>query len=184
MAAFGNVYKISPRLFDTWLDLLRRIPSAVLWLTDDNPVATKNLRQYAAQAQADLSRLIFSPRVAHDAFRACLTLADVFLDTYPYNCGSTANDVIEAQVPLVTLSGRTLVSRMGGSILKSLNRPELIASSLEDYADRVVQLYTGELKFDHYVPKPPEVRHVLVRSLEAGLTTMACEAGLAQPDYC
>lgn len=183
MAAFGNVYKITPRLFDTWLDLLRRIPKAVLWLTDDNPVATKNLRQVAADAHADLSRIIFSPRVAHDEFRAYLTLAHVFLDTYPYNCGSTANDVIQAQVPLVTVSGRTLVSRMGGSILKSMNRPELIATSLEDYADRVVQLYTGALEFDHYTPKPPEARHDLVRSMEAGLRALACEAGLLQPDF-
>jgi predicted O-linked N-acetylglucosamine transferase (SPINDLY family) len=115
MASFGNIYKINEALFKTWLEILREVPQATLWLINDNSLATHNLRRYAQQSGIDPARIVFTPRVAHEEFRGQLRLADVFLDTFPYNCGSTTNDVIEAGTPMVTLSGNSMVSRMGGS---------------------------------------------------------------------
>jgi hypothetical protein len=69
-----------------------------------------------------------------------LRLADVFLDTFPYNCGSTTNDVVQAGVPIITVSGKTLVSRMGGSILKSLGLSQLIATNLSEYKTKIAEL--------------------------------------------
>lgn len=177
MAAFGNSYKINPELFNRWLAILKRLPNAVLWLIDDNPAATKNLREYASLANADLSRIIFSPRTSYAEYRASLRLANVFLDTYPYNCGSTTNDVIQAQIPIVTVGGDTMVSRMGTSVLQALNMPELITASLDDYENRVVQLAMGEIRISKEAFSPEKVLQAtkqMVRSLEIGLLKL-CE---------
>jgi predicted O-linked N-acetylglucosamine transferase (SPINDLY family) len=141
MAAFGNVYKITPEMFSTWMELLNEIPRAVLWIIDDNPITTANLKAHAVAANADLKRIQFTPRTTHIEYKAKLRLADVFLDTFPYNCGSTTNDVVQAGVPIVTMSGRTLVSRMGGSILQATSRSvELIANSNSDYKAKIKAL--------------------------------------------
>ena len=172
MASFGNTYKLNQTLFDTWLDLLREIPQAVLWLMDDNPDTTRHLRQHALAKGVSTERMVFSPRVSHEQFKAQLSLADVFLDTYPYNCGSTSKDVIDAGVPLVTLRGRTQVARMGASMLRSLGLNELIAHDWATYQDTVKRLASGELKVDVRAQAQthlPLAIPRLVRSLERGL---------------
>ncbi len=182
MAAFGNSYKINPELFDRWLSILERLPNAVLWLIDDNSAATKNLRDYASRANADLSRIIFSPRTSYAEYRASLRLANVFLDTYPYNCGSTTNDVIQAQIPIVTVGGDTMVSRMGTSVLQALNVPELITSNLDEYENRVVQLANGEITISKGIFNPDKVLEATrraVRSLESGLLDLCKQRGYA-----
>ena len=140
MAAFGNVYKITPEMFSTWMGLLKDIPNSILWIIDDNPTTTKNLKTQAALAKADISRIQFTPRSAHLEYKAKLKLADVFLDTFPYNCGSTTNDVLNAGVPIVTISGKSLVSRMGGSILKAIKMESLICKNMIEYSEKVISL--------------------------------------------
>lgn len=141
MGAFGNVYKITPEMFASWMRLLQRMPDAVLWLIDDNTETTANLRAHARRAGVDPRRLVFASRCDHAHFCARLRLADVYLDTYPYNCGSTSRDVINAGVPLVSLYGQTMVSRMGLSILQSVGCAHLATSSLADYEDKVLEVY-------------------------------------------
>jgi predicted O-linked N-acetylglucosamine transferase (SPINDLY family) len=133
MGAFGNVYKITPEMFAVWMKLLKEIPDSVLWLIDDNPTTTENLKNHAKKANADLSRINFSTRTVHKEFCARLKLCDVYLDTYPYNCGSTTNDVVKAGVPLVTLRGDTMVSRMGLSVQKMTGQLIKVADSHEEY---------------------------------------------------
>ncbi len=140
MAAFGNTYKITPEMFATWMRLMRRMPDAVLWLIDDNQASTASLRAQATAQGVQASRLIFTPRTPHPEFCARLKLADVYLDTYPYNCGSTTNDVIHAGVPLVTLYGKTLVSRMGLSVMSALDAASNATRSHVEYEDKVVEL--------------------------------------------
>jgi predicted O-linked N-acetylglucosamine transferase (SPINDLY family) len=142
MAAFGNVYKITPEMFGTWMEILKEIPHSVLWLIDDNSTTTANLRAHAKAAKADLSRIVFTPRAVHAEYKAKLKMADVFLDTFPYNCGSTTNDVIQAGIPIVTMSGRSMVSRMGGSILNSINRSDLICDSFDSYIKTIKKIAT------------------------------------------
>jgi predicted O-linked N-acetylglucosamine transferase (SPINDLY family) len=154
MAAFGNVYKITPDMFATWMELLKEIPKAVLWIIDDNPTTTANLKAHAFTANADLNRIQFTPRATHIEYRAKLRLADVFLDTFPYNCGSTTNDVVQAGVPIVTMSGRTLVSRMGGSILQATGKSvDLIANSYGDYIAKIKTLSEVAKSTNYYPSK-------------------------------
>jgi predicted O-linked N-acetylglucosamine transferase (SPINDLY family) len=178
MASFGNVYKINETLFTTWLELLREKPGSVLWLIDDNTQTTQNLRAYAAQAGVDASRIIFSPRTGYDDYRAKLRLIDVFLDTFPYNCGSTANDVIEAGIPMVTCSGKTLVSRMGGSILSALGQSHLIANSLPEYKQLVLAVARGDATALHTPASKERIHEICkstVQSFEEGLSTLLAQ---------
>jgi predicted O-linked N-acetylglucosamine transferase (SPINDLY family) len=140
MASFGNTYKITPEMFATWMRLLHRLPNAVLWLIDDNEASTANLSARAAEAGVDVSRIHFSPRTTHSEFCGRLKLADVFLDTYPYNCGSTSNDVLNSGIPLITISGRTLVSRMGRSFLLRAEADDCLTRNYEEYFNKIVEL--------------------------------------------
>jgi predicted O-linked N-acetylglucosamine transferase (SPINDLY family) len=172
MAAFGNIYKMNEELFDAWLLLVKDIPDAVLWLIDDNELATKNLKLYAQSRSVGEDKIKFTPRVSPAQFRQQLKLADVFLDTYPYNCGSTSNDVIAAGTPLVTLSGRTMVSRMGGSILQALGMSEWIATTYSQYQEVVIKLALRKHNESLRYNKDTEIKACLlrmVRSLERGL---------------
>jgi predicted O-linked N-acetylglucosamine transferase (SPINDLY family) len=140
LACFNNIYKITPEQLASWLRILQRADRAVLWLLDDNQWATAALRGHVTAAGLDPKRLIFSARSTHAEYREKLTLADIYLDTYPYNAGSTARDVLDAGVPIVTLSGRTPVSRMAGGLLHAAGLDELIATSWDTYEALVVQL--------------------------------------------
>jgi len=140
LASFNNIYKITPGVFACWLRILHRCGRAVLWLLDDNPWATAALRAHAASAGLDPARIVFSSRSTHAEFREKLTLADLYLDTYPYNAGSTARDVLDAQVPLVTLAGRTPVARMAGALLHAAGLDALVTTSLEAYEELAVGL--------------------------------------------
>lgn len=175
MAAFGNSYKLNPTLFSHWMNILRRAPNAVLWLIDDNATARENLVDQACRAGADLSRIHFSARTSHAEYRAYLTVADLFLDTYPYNCGSTTNDVLQAGLPVLTVSGRTMVSRMGGSLLHALNLGGMVAHDLAQYEDMAVAFATGERQPDKIKLDPALTRAMnlkLARSVERGLLSL------------
>ena len=164
MGAFGNVYKITPEMFDCWMRLLKRIPDAVLWLIDDNPTTTANLKNYARAAKADLTRIVFSPRTPHKEFCARLKLCNVFLDTYPYNCGSTTNDVIRAGVPLVTMYGSTMVSRMGLSICLSIDNSGYPSASIDEYYNNVVKSSKDFTEEDFIKHKTLNEKNLLYRN--------------------
>jgi predicted O-linked N-acetylglucosamine transferase (SPINDLY family) len=140
MAAFGNVYKINADMFTVWCNILKRVDQAVLWLVDDNSATTRELKQQARLRGIADEKIVFSPRAALSEYRSRIKVADVFLDNYPYNCGSTAADVISCGVPIVTMYGRTMISRMGLSILSSLGLKELVTDHHQAYEDKVVQL--------------------------------------------
>ena len=140
LACFNNVYKFTPELFSCWMRILHRCSQAVLWLLDDNPWATASLRGHAAAAGVGPGRIVYAGRCGHREYRERLALADLYLDTYPYNAGSTARDVLDASVPLVTRSGRTAVSRMAGGMLHAAGMDELITTNARDYEELIVKL--------------------------------------------
>ncbi|MCQ2996232.1 tetratricopeptide repeat protein [Pseudomonas syringae] len=140
--SFNNNYKFNEEVFDCWMRILTRAPESVLWLLADNPWAQKNLCERAQQQGVDPARLLFAPRVAPPEYLARYTAADLFLDAYPFNAGTTANDALWMGLPVLTRSGRTFASRMAGSLLTALELPELITTTLGDYEERAVQLAT------------------------------------------
>lgn len=139
---FSNPYKISEAMFDAWMDILIRAGEAVLWLLEDNPWATANMRARAAARGLAGDRLLFAQRTGPDHYRARMALADLFLDTNPYNAGTIASDALRVGLPLLTLPGETFASRMAGSLLRAMGLPDLIAQDRADYIDKAVRLAT------------------------------------------
>ena len=138
--AFNNAYKITPPVFDLWMGLLRDVEGSVLWLLGDNPGAIRNLAREAEARGIPARRLIFAHRVAPDEHLARFGLADLFLDTLPYNAHTTASDALWAGVPVVTCTGDAFASRVAASLLKAAGFPELITGSLEDYGALALKL--------------------------------------------
>lgn len=137
---FNNPYKIRPELFDVWMRLLRQVPGSVLWLPAFNELCCENLRREAALRGVDAKRLVFAPIVSFDAHSQRLPAADLFLDTYPYSAGATANQTLGCGVPLLTMVGECYVSRMAGSMLHALDADELIVDSMQAYEARALAL--------------------------------------------
>ena len=141
--SFNNNYKFNEEVFDCWMRILRRVPDSLLWLLADNPWAQANLCARAQDQGIDPARLLFAPRVAPPDYLARYTTADLFLDAYPFNAGTTANDALWMGLPVLTRSGRTFASRMAGSLLTALELPELITRSVDEYEERAVLLATN-----------------------------------------
>jgi predicted O-linked N-acetylglucosamine transferase (SPINDLY family) len=133
LCCFNQSYKFSPEVFDSWCRLLRELPHSVLWVLEWNATVLANLKREAAARGVDPARLIGSPRVGSDAHLDRLALADLFLDTWPYNAHTTASDALWAGVPVVSLVGETFASRVGASLLSAVGLPELACPDLATY---------------------------------------------------
>lgn len=140
LCAFNNTYKLKPDLFAVWMRLLNAVPNSVLWFADDNAHVQNNLRAEAAKHGVAPERLVFSPRIRYADHLARLTRADLFLDTLPFNAGTTASDALWAGVPLLTCSGEAFAARMAGSLLHAIGLPELVTDSLEGYERQALNL--------------------------------------------
>ena len=137
---FNNNYKITPNMFDVWARLLKKIDNSVLWLIDGNSEATENLKKEAKIRNIDVSRLIFAKRMKLEDHLARHKNADLFLDTLPYNAHTTASDSLWAGLPVLTCLGKAFPGRVAASLLKSLNLPELITYSENEYISKAEEL--------------------------------------------
>jgi protein O-GlcNAc transferase len=131
--AFNQSFKITEFIFKAWLTLLKKYPKTILWLTYSNTWATNHLRDYADKHGVDSKRVIFATRVPNDEHIARHALADIYLDTLPYNAHTSASDALSMNLPIVTLKGNTFASRVAGSLLHSLNLDELITENIKSY---------------------------------------------------
>jgi protein O-GlcNAc transferase len=131
--SFNNSYKITPDCFDSWMRLLRQIDGSVLWLLGRESSLENNLRKEAETRGVSADRLIFAHRKPYANYLAQYRLADLFLDTFAFNAGTTASDALWAGLPIVTCPGKSFASRMAGSLLVAVGLPELIAETVQDY---------------------------------------------------
>jgi protein O-GlcNAc transferase len=139
--AFTAAYKINPPMFGIWMRLLAQAPGSVLWLRTMGPEARANLRREAERRGVSPERLIFAPHVANmGEHLARQSLADLYLDTLPYNAHSTACDALWAGVPVLTCAGQGLAARAAASALTAAGLTELITESAREYEDLALQL--------------------------------------------
>jgi predicted O-linked N-acetylglucosamine transferase (SPINDLY family) len=140
--SFNNAYKITPRIFDVWMRLLHAVPGSVLWLFMRDELAKDNLRGEAERRGIAAERLIFAPHLKLPDHLARQRLADLFLDTLPYNAHTTAVHALWSGVPVITCLGTTFAGRVAASLLAAIGMPELIAPSLEAYEKLALALAT------------------------------------------
>ena len=138
---FNNAYKITPSTFDGWMRILKQVEGSVLWLSENNPAATINLRREAARRGVDAQRLVFAlklPLLADHLARQ--RAADLFIDTLPFNAHTTASDALWAGLPVLTCAGESFASRVASSLLSAIELPELITTTQEAYEALAVSL--------------------------------------------
>jgi predicted O-linked N-acetylglucosamine transferase (SPINDLY family) len=140
--AFNNNYKITPEVFESWMRILRRVPHGVLWLLEDNKWSRENLTRAAMAHGVEPSRLHFTGRIDPKDYLARFTVADLFLDTHPYGAGTTGNDALWAGLPVLTMPGRTYVSRMAGAVLKALQMDTYVTPDAHAYEAKAVEIAT------------------------------------------
>jgi predicted O-linked N-acetylglucosamine transferase (SPINDLY family) len=140
MCAFNHTYKIGPQAFDTWCRVMQRVPRAVLWLKETNRQLHDNIRREAVARGVAPERIVFAPVVTYDAHFSRLALADVFVDTWPYNAHTTAADALWAGVPVLTLPGESFASRVAASVLAAVGLEGLAMGSIDDYESALVTM--------------------------------------------
>ena len=138
--SLNNNYKYTPEVFACWMRILQRCPHSVLWLLSDNSWAEQNIRAQAAAQGVDAGRIVFAGRVAPENYLARYACADLFLDTFPFNAGTTANDALWMGLPILTCTGRSFAARMAGALLHAAELDELITYNLQDYETQAVRL--------------------------------------------
>ncbi len=154
---FSQSFKIQPETFEAWVRIVQGIPNSVLWLAQGPNGFEQNLRAQWEKAGLPAQRLIVSPRMPVDQHLARIGLADLFIDTFPYSSGATANDVLWSGVPLLALTGTTMVSRMAGSLLHAIGLPELVATNHAEYVSKAI----------HYATHPEELASLRSRLARA-----------------
>jgi predicted O-linked N-acetylglucosamine transferase (SPINDLY family) len=137
---FNNAWKLDPRMFSVWMDLLAELPDAVFWLLAFNPAIVVNLRREAAARGIDPQRLVFAEHMPNERHLLRYRLADLFTDTLCYNAHTTAIDALREATPVLTMPGETTQSRVGASLLTAVQMPELICADLDDYKRKALEL--------------------------------------------
>jgi predicted O-linked N-acetylglucosamine transferase (SPINDLY family) len=160
--------KINPIIFDTWLEILKEVKGSVLWLMTPNETAQKNLINYAYLRGVNKERIIFSQRKIVPSenekqrvneYITSYKLADLFLDTWPYNAGTTAVDALRAGLPIITRKGSSFVSRLASSALYSIDVTELITNSIEEYKTKAIELA-------HNMDKYNKIKNKIEKNIE------------------
>ncbi|HUE63760.1 MAG TPA: tetratricopeptide repeat protein [Rhizomicrobium sp.] len=144
---FNHNWKITPPLFDIWMRLLKRIPGSILWLLEGNASIRDNLRKQAAVRGVEPERLIFAARTTPEQHLARQQLADLFLDTLPYNAHTTASDALWVGLPLITTPGQSFPARVAASILTAAGLAELVTNSLDAYEALALKLAGDPVAF-------------------------------------
>lgn len=160
---FNNSYKITPSVFKSWMKILQGVNGSVLWVFESNKSSVKNLKDAAVKHGVSKDRLIFASHMSVEKHLNRIRLADLFLDTLPYNAHTMGSDTLRMGIPLLTCMGETLASRVGASLLFSLNLPEMVTNTLEEYVSVAIRLATNQqeiLKIKHKLS-----RNVLSSSL-------------------
>jgi predicted O-linked N-acetylglucosamine transferase (SPINDLY family) len=139
---FNNNFKIAPEIFDVWMRLMGRVEGSVLWLFADNAIAARNLKIEAEARGVNPERLVFASRMPLPEHLARHRLADLFLDTLPYNAHTTTSDALWAGLPVLTCIGGTFAGRVSASLLRATGLPELVTENLADYESLALRLAT------------------------------------------
>jgi predicted O-linked N-acetylglucosamine transferase (SPINDLY family) len=145
-SCFNSNFKITPAVFSVWMQVLRQVQKSILFLTIDNPSAKMNLLKEAQAHGVSAKQIIFGERLALPDYLARFRAMDLFLDTLPYNAGTTASDALWSGLPVLTCTGKTFAGRIATSLLQSIGLPELIAATPAVYQEIAIRLGSNPLQ--------------------------------------
>ena len=177
---FNNNYKITPTTFVSWMKILKATRDSVLWLLVDNIKAIKNLKREATKLGVNEDRLIFAKHVSNKEHLKRIQLADLFIDTFPYNAHTTASDALKMGLPVLTCTGNSFASRVVASLLNAIKLPELITTTQNEYETLAIELATHPKKIkiikdkliNNFKITPLYDTHLYVKHLETAYSTI------------
>ena len=175
---FNNTYKFTPAVFDSWARILQSVEGSVLIIYANNKLSKINLTKEISNRGIESSRLIFGDNMPRSEYLARYRVADLFLDTWPFNAGTTASDALRMGLPVLTCTGNSFSSMEAAGIIRALNLPELITSSPEEYEALAIELATepNKLKIikekllDNFSTAPLYDTSLFTKNLESAFT--------------
>ena len=148
-AAFNASYKITPKMFNNWMNILSNADNAILWLSDMHMEAKRNILNYAMKFNIEANRIIFANSLEkYSDHLDRISIADLALDTYPYGGHTTTGDFLMSGVPVLTLQGNSFASRVASSFLIALEIPEFIATTDNQYVDKALYFYKNRNRLE------------------------------------
>ena len=137
---FNSNYKITPQIFEVWMNILKNVSNSVLWLLETNNESSKNIIKEAKKNNISENRIIFAKHLPNKDHLKRIELADIFLDTFPYSAHTTASDFVRVGIPLITLKGESFASRVASSILNQVNLNELVTKNKNEYQELAISI--------------------------------------------
>jgi predicted O-linked N-acetylglucosamine transferase (SPINDLY family) len=138
---FNGGYKFNPRIADSWSRILLGVENSILWISENNQSFKANITSEFKKRGIEPSRIVFAQSIASMSdYLSRYELADLFLDTSPYNAHTTAVDSLKAGIPVLTLMGKSFASRVAASLLNAIGLPELITNTQEEYEALAIEL--------------------------------------------
>ena len=177
---FNNTFKITPIVFDSWARILKGVENSVMMIYVSNKLAQKNLIKEIKLRGISPERLVFGEQIQRNEYLDRYRLADLFLDTFPYNAGTTASDALKMGLPLLTLKGDSFNSREAANIVNAVNLPEMVTSSQEEYESLAIELANNPNKFrvikeklvDNLSKAPLYNTNLFAKNIESAYRTM------------
>jgi predicted O-linked N-acetylglucosamine transferase (SPINDLY family) len=177
---FNNNFKITPTTFDSWARILKQVDDSVLLIYISKESARINLTKEIVLRGIQPNRLIFAERVPMPEYLARYRVADLFLDTHPYNAHTTTSDALRMGLPVLTYMGNSFASRVAASLLNAVNLPELITTTQEHYESLAIELATNPEKLkiikdklvDNLATAPLYDTQLFARHLESAYLSM------------
>lgn len=139
-ASFNGAQKITPQTVELWCRILAAVPDSLLWVLTSSAVVQRNLRHALSAAGLDPARLLFADRQDYLHHVDRLPLADLALDTFPYNGHTTTSDMLWAGLPVLTKKGTCFAARVSESLLNAIGLGELVANDADAFVDLAVSL--------------------------------------------
>ncbi|KAF5465119.1 hypothetical protein F2P56_015150 [Juglans regia] len=158
-ACFNQLYKMDPDIFNTWCNILKRVPNSALWLLRFPAAGELKLRTYAMQRGVQPDQIIFTDVAMKNEHIRRSSLADLFLDTPLCNAHTTGTDILWAGLPMVTLPLKKMATRVAGSLCLATGvGEEMIVSSMKEYEERAVSLALNRSKLQDLTNRLKAVR--------------------------
>ncbi len=138
---FNANFKNTPDMFTAWTNIMKKVPNSILWIMETkDEMGTINILNEAKKRNIEKNRIIFAKSMDREFHLKRYELADLFLDSFPYNAHTTSSDAIRMGVPILTLKGKSFASRVSASILNQVNMNELVTNSIEEFQEKAIAL--------------------------------------------
>ena len=138
---FNNLTKINDSVFRVWSKILKAIPNSRLLLKNNQFRDKQNIKAVLGKLKefgiAKKQITIEGPD-SREIYLDSYNKVDIALDPFPFTGGATTVEGLWMGVPLITLSGSSMVARQGVSILSNAGLQEWIASNEQEYIDKAI----------------------------------------------